>query len=431
MSHRTLLPLVAGLLLHLAAFAQSPLLGTFTTAQATPLVGSSAYEKYITRSNFCTLTLDNLLFSESLPGRFMLDLKVSFNSDISQVQQLRILFDDVLDAPKAGDPLAVRLSGISLSPPVSLAGVTSIDLALRLVPVVDGKFQDAYALLGPILGKPLYGVDVASIVDKFAAIASAGDKRSPLLFRATIPVPQNVIEAQKIDAPDNTTPPLQNNRRLAIQLEGSKEVTDQSIVGKAKDVLNGVATLLTGQTVLPRPTSSFKGMVTLRFNKDPTQALPDTLIAQLKDLSDTADQTFTADDISRVKSKADETIKTIEAAVKAKQLDTRADFHLRNYVDMTRLWAIYRKAASESKQALRDADSWQNLFRDWYNKVLFRGAPHLTQVYAISDIYSGRLAKIFIPYSLTDDMTLELIQRQISLHQSLADLGITSRSEPR
>lgn len=416
----------------MTACAQVKMVEIVKLSESSAIESSAAFDKYITRGNFCSLILDQLMFSESMPGSFMLDLSLTFNSDIAQIRRLRVVFDDLIQVNKIGEPFSLKASGQYIATQIPLSGVTSIDATIRLIPLANAKYEEAYSLLTPVLNKPMYGVDIGAVFDKFANIATAGDSKSPLLFRATIPVPQNIIEAQRIDGKSApTSVPLHNNKSFAIALEGSKEVSDPSVLGKAQNFLNGITTFATGKSVLPRSTSSFRGLVSLRFTKDLTQALPDQLLDQLKDLSDSADQAYTNDAVTTVNTKAADAIKSIDAIVRSKQIDSRAEFHLKNYVDIQRVWALHKRAVSEGDAVLVNSTQWRTLFADWYNKANLRGQPQLTQAYGISDLYpKGRVAKIFIPYSLTDDMTLELIQRQISIHQSLLKVGDMSKSEP-
>lgn len=401
---------------------------------ATPLmVGAQAYEKYITRSSFATLTLDDLVFAESIPGKLMLDLTVVFNSDTEQIERMRILFDELIEDVKPGELRKLKLSGVQLGKPVSLSRVTSIDVSLRLIPVVQNQFESAYALMTPILSKPLYGIDIGGLIDKFSEVAASSDKKARLAFRATIPVPQNVIEAQRLDKlQSNRTPPLHNNTSIAIEFDGMKAVTDASVLGKVADAFNGVSLFLSGRELINRPTSAFKGAAVLRFNKDRTQALSETLIENLKDLSNSADNAFSPENITYVNTKHGDSIRLIEAAAKAKQIDSRAEFHLRRYADMARIWALYKQASSVGDSELKAKTNWQNQFASWHNAMKIQGTAQLTQAYGVQDIYPERkIARVFVPYSLTDEMTLELIQRQISIHQSLGTIGILALSEQR
>lgn len=416
-----------------AALAQVAITDTVKLGEASTFTKNEAFQRYITRGNFCNLILDNLIFSETRPGSFMLDLTMNFNTDNNQrPRQLRVLFDDLIQILEVGKPMALGKSGDWLAKKITLTNISDIEIEFRLIPVVEEKYNEAYKLIKPILNQPIYGLplslDIGSVFDKFASIASADDRRTALLFKATIPVPQNIIEAQAIEK-QPIRPPLRNNEVIAIAMEGSKEVADPSLVGKARDFLSGVSSFVAGKNLTQRPISSFRGAVSLRFTKDFTQPLSDILIYQLKELSDAADQVYSADALSRVATKASDAIKAIEAAAKAKDIDGRAEFHLRNYVDLARVWTYYKLDVVDKTDASNQSQ-WGKMFRIWHSKVNIQGQPQFTQAFAISDIYPNRrMAKILVPYSLPDEMTLETIQRQTLLHQALADQNDLSCAE--
>lgn len=390
------------------------------------LVKGEKFQKYITRGNNLSLVMQDMVFSESFPGKFMLDLKINFNSGANTTNTLRILFDDLIPANSPGESVKLKKSGEWIARDLSLSEISDVVIQARLVPIVDGKYDQAYGLLAPILSKPIYGLpatlDLGSVVDKFSSIATAGDNRNTLLFNATIPVPQNVVEAQTLEK-KVLIPPLRNNEIFAIEVEGEKYVSDAALVGKAKDFINGVATFVSGKSIIERPKSSFKGMIALRFTKDTTQPLPTSLISQLKELSDSSENASTDLDIQQMALRCGDALKTIEAISKSKSIDSKAEFHLRNYVEMSKIWANYKKSINEGPAALK-ISSWRANFKTWFSRNNILGSAYYTQAYGVSEIYSsGKVAKIFVPYSLSDEMTLEILQRQMMLHSSLSELS--------
>lgn len=401
--------------------------------QITQAIGGKSFDKYITRSNFATITLDKLVFTESIPGKLMLDLVVSFVSDNTEVERMRILFDELIENAQAGESRTLKLSGIQLGRATPLSSVTSINIEVRMVPVAQTQYDSAYKLLYPLLSKAQYGVDLSKVMETFVDIASNGDKAKTLVYRASIPVAQNVIEAQRVErGSGKTSSPLQNNLPFAIELEGSKPVTDASVLGKLQAAANGVSLFVNGKSVSERPTSNFKGFVGLRFTKDRTQALSSSLIQQLKDLSDAAENIFEDANVKQVQSKYADCQRLIDAAVKAKQIDARAEFHLMSYIELARLWAYHKLAVEGGKKGLTESTNWQTVFSNWIDRQKYDGAPHLTQALGISDIYTGTsIAKVFVPYALTDEMTLEVVRRQVSMHKSLAFIGVASYADAR
>jgi hypothetical protein len=217
---------------------------------------------------------------------------------------------------------------------------------------------------------------------------------------------------------------------IAISLSGSKEVIDPSVLGKAQTFLNGVTRFVVGRDVVSRNINSFSGAMSLRFNKDATQALSQTVVTELETLSQSAHDASSSDDLKRLQSKIESSIRVVDAAKQGDRIDARSHFHLRQYIELARCWAMFRTSSIAGQAALRSDTGMQQRFRDWFDTMKIQGVAQLTQAYFVSEVYRGRVARVFIPYSLTDEMTLEVIQRQLSIHQSLAGLSNVVLSEP-
>jgi hypothetical protein len=366
-----------------------------------------------------------------VPGKFIVDLTVTFNSsDGTSRPPLRLLFDDLIEVAKTTEqPTTARLSNTVLARNIPLIDVTDIDIAVRLFRVKDEKYGPLYSLVSPLLGTALYGVPVdviGKVFDRFISLARDDDKREPLQFRANIPVAQNVIEAQRLDRPGTAERlPLYNNYNYPITLEGSKEMADDSVVGKAKDFLNGLSLFFSGKTVKARPKSGYQGFMTIWFTKDENQILPEPIIVQLKELSNAAQRAETDDSLKELETRIADAHRAVDALRKGKQIDDRAQFHLTRYIELTRVWGEYRRAVTDGERGLRARDNWPFRFRDWYNQMDYVGVVHLTQAVGVTQIYGEQLAKVFVPYSLSDEMTVEVIARQINLHQVLQRLDDT------
>lgn len=417
------------------AFACAPLTGiaqvkiseTVKLGSAPSITQPDNFYRYITRGNFCSVVLERLVFTESIPGKMMLDISMRFvDGEGKEKGSLRFIPEQLVQIGELGMPLSVERSGQYIAQNISLANVSAVEIKVRLAPIIDSKYDPAYALLKPLLGQALtalpVNVKLDEVFDTFSSIATTSKNETTLLYTATIPVPQNIIEARQIEK-SLSKPPIRNNEIFAISASGSKEVFDQNVIARAKDFINGVSSFVSGKDVLAKPTASVKAMIGLRFTKDYTQPLPENLINELKTLSEAADQAFTADALNVVALKAIDVIKTIEAVSKAKSFDGRAEFHLRSVVELSRIWANYRKSVSDGGDAIKSAQ-WRSTFKTWSGRQNMLGANNYTQAYAVSELYpQGIVAKIFVPYSLTDDMTLESLQRQTAMHQTLAELA--------
>ncbi len=395
--------------------------------QESSLFASTQYDKYITRGNFCSLILDDFLFSETQPGRFIVDLTVTMNSASGKPLLMRVLLDDLIEVKSNNEVTTHKLSNTVIARQLSLVDVSDIDISARLIPIANDKLPDFSPVIAPLLGKAFYGIDIQYIgkaLDEFIKLARKGDDKDSLLFKANIPVSQNIIEATKLDNKDGGRPPLYNNRKYAIVNDASKSVSDDSLSSKARDLLNGIWIYATGKTLTSRPKADYKSFISLRFSKDENQVLPDTIIAQLKELSFASQKALTDDTFRQMEIKAMDADKAIDALLRAKQIDPRAEFHLRNYVELMRIWGAYRRAGTGGDKLLKENNNWQVSFRDWFNQQRNMGKLYFTQSFSVEDLYSeNKIAKIFVPYSLSDEMTVESVYRQITLHQSLKNLG--------
>lgn len=410
-----------------ASSAQVQISATVKLGDAPTFTQSSTYQRYITRGNYCNVIVDNLVFTETIPGKVMLDLSMSFrDGDGREERNLRVIFDQLIQVSEPGKVIALEKSGQWLAVKIPLAKTSTIEVNVKAIPIVDTKYDPAYALLKPLIGQAITAlptnVNLGDVFDTFSKISNSSDGKNILVYSATIPVPQNVVEAQLIEKQQSRAP-LRNNEVIAISAAGAREISDSNVLAKARDFLNGISSFIAGKNLINRPTSSITGMISLRFTKDFTQPLPESLLDELQELSNAADQAYTSDALLGVGTKATDAIKAIDAISKSKDIDSRADFHLRSYVDMARIWASYRKAVADGGNAVATTQ-WRALFKNWYQKQNIQGPNNYTQAYGITDLYAqNKTAKIFVPYSVSDEMILETLQRQTSLHQALADLS--------
>jgi hypothetical protein len=407
------------------AYAQVQMSQVVKLGDQARLTSDDAFRKYITRDSFCTLVLENLIFSESAGGKFMLDLAVKFNPESPLTPPLRVLFSDLIELKKPGEPIKLNLPDSVVARQITLSSTTDIDITLRVIPVVDGRYDEMYSTLMPLLSAPSYVPAVGTVLNKFIDFSTKDDKRPSLVFQANIPVAQNIIEAQRTDTNAlGGRSPLLNGYRYAIAIEGSKQITDQSIVGKAKDILNGVTNVIAGKSVVERPESIFKGLAVLRFHKDNNIVLPEPMKRQLIQLNDLAEEATTEDAVSQLQAKAREAIAAVEALATAQRIDTRTEFHLKGQVNLARAWGLYTFASQGGERLLRDNDLWRVQFSKWFNLFNYDGQSQDIQAYGLSGIYAGnKLAKIFVPYALTDRMTLQSIRWQVVANQTLERLA--------
>lgn len=398
--------------------------------EQTNLMKDEMFDRYITRDNFCSLDLQDLLFTESIPGKFMLDLTVNFGPKSSK-KPLRILFNDLIEIKNPGEPISLKLSNTSLAQNINLSGTTDIDISLRLVPVTDGRYDQIYSTILPLLNVPSYLPEVGKVLDNFIQFSSSSDNRTSLLFHANVPVAQSIIEAQKIA---QHREPLLNGFAYAIAIEGSRQITDQSLIGKSKDFLRGAAQVVSGHdviwnnllgiSVLIRPESKFKGFVRLVFHKATTPPIPVSLSQQLTELAELSEEVTTDYELNQLKLKAQEVLKVIDMVANTNQIDCRSKFHLKNQVALTRAWGYYKLASQGGNKELKDSDNWKIEFENWFQMLDYEGQSQDTQAYGISKLYSGhKVAKIFVPYSLSDLMTLKTIRWQVILNKTLQMRG--------
>jgi len=393
----------------------------------------SQFDKYITRGSFCSLVLDDFLFSEAKPGKFMVDITFSFNNVSTNPLVLKVVLQDLIEVKNNNDVTTHKLSNKILARQLPLVNVSDIDVYVRLIPIKDDDLVSFQQVMSPILGKSFYGLDIQTVgktLDEFIKLARKGDDKDSILFQTNIPVAQNIVEATKLDTKDSSRMPLYNNRMYAIINEGSKSYSNNSLTGKAKDLLNGIWVYATGDMLMKRPASEYKSFISLHFTKDENQVLPETILSQLKQLSLGSQSALTKDSYNIIMSKASDADKSIDALVTAKQIDSRAEFHLRNYVELMRIWGAYRFASTGGDAMLKENNCWNIQFHDLFNLLNNMGKLNYTQSFGVADLYSdNNIAKIFVPYSLSDEMTIETVYKQITLHQNLKRLKYTELSQ--
>lgn len=398
------------------------------------LFSSSAYSSIITRQNSCSFFLSDFLFNVTKEGKFLIDLQINLNSySIStttpdKVRSIRMLFKDVIEIKEKDKPIRLSLSNTKLADNIILTDVTDIDIFVRLIPTNDDQ-QSAFKVISPILNTIIPNSStVTNVIDNFISSARKGEKKDELLFNANIAVPLNIFEFKKLEA-DEKVNLIRNNSVLGIILGGSQEAAfSNSLVGDAATLVNSVAKFVSGKQVFKKENVKYEGLINIYFTKDINPLLPSSISTALYELNN-----LPVIDINNAYEAFKVKMKEISSAAKNARVDQKINFQteysINVYLRLGEIYMDYLKKSSDG--APSTTDNWVSKFRTFDLDINNGGAANSFQAIGINDIYNERLAKIYIPYSLPDDLTISFYSWQIALHNFLAEKGYLNLAKPK
>jgi hypothetical protein len=94
------------------------------------------------------------------------------------------------------------------------------------------------------------------------------------------------------------------------------------------------------------------------------------------------------------------------------------------------IYMDYLESTNKGNPSITDA--WINRFRMFDTRINTKGAPNGFQAIGITDLYNNdKIAKIYIPYSLPENLILSFYTWQLSLHDFLNSKNETSFAKPK
>jgi hypothetical protein len=386
------------------------------------LFQSSIYQETITRQNSASINLKQFLFPELRDGNYVIAMKLTLLQYPINVakpiekQQISILFDDVKKQLKANEPMELSLNDKVLGFNFILSDITHIKVEVRMIKL-KSEYEPFMNLIKPILNIAMKETSTISLIDNVLKSISTDDDKNNLLFQAELYVPSNVFEYNNIK---NTTtiPLIKNNQDFAIILEGNTPINNESLLGKGKDLVNTTTTFFVGKKVIPKESVKYSGLITINFNKEQIPVLPEIIENDLRDLDKYINGVNPIDNQDAIISLTKTIPRSTSVSLKNKEINNQAEFSINEYM---KLAVIYFNMLKDNE----NKGEWTKQFKSWCSNIDTRGTGYGVDAIGVNEIYIDKTAKIYIPYSLNDDLLMSIYLWQNNLHTKLIEKGET------
>lgn len=398
----------------------------FVNIDESAIYNSDAYNSIITRQNSCSFYINDFIFSVTKADKYVVDLQINLNSynigstAPDKVKTIRMLFKDIIEIKEKDKPMTLTLSNKKLADNIILSDVTDIDILIRLIPIQDEN-NSSFKLIAPILNTSFQGAPaVTSLIDNFIENVRKGEKKEELLFSMNIAVPLNIFEYRKIET-DATIPLLKNNLTYGAILSGNQAVPfNNSLIGDVATFFNGVSQLVAGKNVIPKGDMKYEGVVKIYFTKDNNPLLPSSFSRQLDQLDKISNNPLTEASYSAFKVKLNEISTASDNLLYDQKINSQTDYSIQQYLQLGVIYLDYLKTVSNGNPST--TDTWITQFRTYDINVNTKGAANGFQAIGVTDLYSNdKIAKIYIPYSLPENLTLSYYSWQFAIHSFLKE----------
>jgi hypothetical protein len=408
------------------------------TKDETAIFNSDAYNSIITRQNSCSFFINDFIFSVTKKDKYIVDLQINLNSynigsvTPDKIKTIRMLFKDVVEIKEKDKPVTLTLSNKKLADNIILSDVTDIDIIIKLIPIQDEN-SSAFKLITPILNTSFQGAPaVTSLIDNFIENVRKGEKKEELLFATNIAVPLNIFEYRKIEN-DASVPLLKNNLIFGAILKGSQAVPfNNSLVGDVATFFNGVSQFVAGKNVISKGEMKYEGAVKLYFTKDNNPLLPSSFSRQLDQIDKITNNPLTDASYSAFKVKLVEVSNNSDNLLFDQKINSQTDYSIQQYLQLGVIYLDYLKAVGTGNPGINDA--WVTQFRTYDVNVNTKGAANGFQAIGVTDLYSNdKIAKLYIPYSLPENLTLSYYSWQVAIHYFLKEKNyeLLAKTKPK
>jgi len=422
MKNAKVLTILFVIFLNSAVFAQLKITKVFSATDVN-LFEASLYEAAITRQNSASINLKEFLFPEVRDGNYIVALNVALlqypinSTKPIEKGQIAVLFDDVRKEIKSNEPMELSLKDKVLGFNFILSDVTHVKIEVRMVKV-KSEYEPLLELVKPILNIAMKDASSIQLIDNILRSMGTEDNKNNLLFQTELYVPNNVFEFNSIK--NKTEIPLvKNNADLAIVLEGTTPINDESLLGKGKDLINKVTTFVVGKKTIPKDKVKYSGLVTININKEQIPVLPSHVEEDLTDFNRIINGVEPINEQEALNSLLRSIPRATAISLKNKEINKQADFSINEYMKLAIVYINMLKG-NEKKEGENNPD-WIRQFKTWCTNIETRGTAFGVEAIGINDVYPDKTAKIYIPYSLNDELLKSLYLWQVTLHTKLSE----------
>lgn len=373
----------------------------------------------ITRQDSCSVFLKEYWFFQPKNGNYIPYLTIRFenmptngNSTITK-NEYRFIFDDVISNIQTNKQMKSKLCNKAIAKNIILSDVNNAHVEMRLLRL-SNNYKNYIDIISPIAGSALISNPIFSLVDTLLSkCTDAKDTNTPLIFQTDLYVPNSIRDYK--ENLKNGLPQLENTD-YAIMLQGNTPVSDNSIKGRLSDLINKGMKFVCGTSLIDPKTFECDGAITLCFTNDTVLVPPDDLRVGLEKLDDGIRNITLSN--KEIKEKAIELTKLTQQYCDQKMIDDNTKWSIGQYLLLVRALAIFRD---------NPESDWRTPFGSFCTTCDTASSDHNVQVIGVKDIYPPqKIAKVFLPYALSNDQISSACNWQVELHKSLMQQNILS-----
>ena len=387
----------------------------------------------ITRQNGLTITLKDFIFPEINDGDYLVLLKVSMlsyetNDSKPKVKAVSsILFKDVIKKIKSIEDsllpasevkfIEYTLSNKTIGSNYILKDVTNVRIEVRLVKLKNNA-SSILSILSPLLNIPLTDPKITDIVESLLQLISPKEDKNELVYQTELYIPTNVFEYKKLKD-EGKIPLVENNEDIAILAEGEYKLNDKSITVKAKSAINATTKFFTGKEKYDIETATFSGLVRLVLSKDPIATLPNLLEKKMHELDQLLNGLNPIIESKKIESLTEKISELNNFYRESEGITEMIHFNVEQYLSLSKLYFSYLNKHSV------DLKNYER----WYYLNDAKGPNFSIDAYGIEGIYKkGKLAKVYIPLGLSDNLIISMYMWQSELNLWLSSKNQLSLS---
>gem|GEM_PF-2822483 len=393
----------------------------------------SKSDRSITRtSNKMSIKLDSLVYFLPEKKNYYVNFRIELYDDIGDdpTQSFTYLIKDIVSKRIGGEKKQFLLNQ-TLASGISLKNIKFLKMKISIIEIQSKNEEYLDRALNEFLNKIVEGVPYANLI---SSVLSSQDKAEDniLLSNTVYDIPLNNIEYSFKKGTSDSTRLLSSKVPIYIPVarEIHNEYISPSVASYLFRVLSGLTNLVSGVDDIDGKNYQINGMIKLRITNDDNLNLPLYLENKLNKFVlsvnplDKDSKTYESAKSSLLKD-----LDTYESSV---VYDEKIYYSIQTILILADAYKtlldkekIMNGAIVEGANNARiEFQDFRRTFKHFYDRSSYQENEFGFISYGIKDnIYEGKWARIFIPYSLTSIANNEVVNWQINVHEKLGEFN--------
>ena len=393
----------------------------------------SKSDKSITRtSNKMSIKLDSLVYFLPKKKDYYVNFNIELFDNVNEdpKKSFTYLIKDIVSERNGGDKKQF-LSNQTLASGINLKNINFIKIRTSIVEIKRKNEEFLNTTLDGFLDEVIEGVPYSNLISKL--LSSQDDEEDDILFfNKSYDIPLNNIEYSFKKTTADSTRLLSSKKPLYIPIATDihKEYIDPSIASYLFGALSKLTDLVSGVDDINGKNYKINGMIKLRITNDDNLNLPIYIENKLNKFvlsvnpldQDSKDYIAARENL----------LKDLETYESSAVFDEKVNYSIKTIM----ILADAYKTLLDKEKIMNGAEvdgasnariefqDFRRTFKHYYDRSSYQENEFGFVSYGIkNNIYSGKWARIFIPYSLTSIANNEVINWQINIHEKLNEFN--------